>query len=383
MRRSIKIGVIGCGNISSTYLQAPQQFSNLDIEACADIDLLRAQSHSEKFDIPKACSVEELLADPEIEIVLNLTIPAVHAAITLQALAANKSVYSEKPLATNSADGRAILQMAQEKKLRIGCAPDTFLGGGLQTCIQLIRDGAIGTPIAATAFFLNHGMENWHPDPTFFYQPGAGPLFDLGPYYLTALIAMLGPVRRVAGLNKITFPERIVTTQSNYGHKITVTTPTHITGNMEFANGAIVTTITSFDVWHHNLPFIEIYGTEGSLSIPDPNTFGGPVRLRQANDESWQEIPLLYGGQTNGRGLGLADMINALETGRAHRANGELAYHVLDVMEALLQSSMEECYISLNSTCNQPDPLTADDYAQLQKEDHSLLSHNHVTIKRE
>ncbi len=368
MKRPIKIGIIGCGNISSIYLLAPQQFSNLQIAACSDIDLSRAQVQAEKFGVPKACSVEELLADPEIEIILNLTIPAAHASVSMAALEANKSVYSEKPLAINSADGQAMLEVARANKLLIGCAPDTFLGGGLQTCIQLINEGVIGTPIAATAFMLSHGMEHWHPDPTFFYQPGAGPLFDLGPYYLTALVAMLGPVRRVTGMNKITFPERVVTSQPNPGRTIAVNTPTHITGTMEFANGAIGTLITSFDVWHHHLPSIEIYGTEGSLSVPDPNTFGGPVFLRKANDENWQDVPLTHGYTENSRGLGLADMISALNTNRAYRANGELAYHVLEVIEALLQSSSEERHIFLKSTCSQPELLTSSDYARWKKD---------------
>jgi predicted dehydrogenase len=372
-KRSLQIGVVGCGNISSTYLKAPELFSNIEIVACADIDLARAKAQAERFGVPQVYSVEELLADSEIDVVLNLTVPAAHATISQAALAAHKSVYSEKPLAISSADGKAILETARAKNLHVGCAPDTFLGGGLQTCIQLIHEGAIGTPVAATAFMLNHGMEHWHPDPTFFYQPGAGPLFDLGPYYLTALVAMLGPIRSVAGMSKITFPERVVTSSPSAGRTITVNTPTHITGTMEFANGAIGTLITSFDVWHHRLPFIEIYGTEGSLSVPDPNTFGGPVFLRKAKDEQWHDVPLTHGYTENSRGLGLADMIHGLSMNRAYRANGELAYHVLETIEALLQSAPEGRHIVLKSTCSQPEPLTAADYASWSKENSSIL----------
>lgn len=357
MAQQLTIGVIGCGNISSTYFQAPQQFNNLRIVACADIDLPRAQAQAAKFGIPKACSVEELLADPEIEVVLNLTVPAVHAQISLAALQANKAVYGEKPLATNRADGEAILHTAREKNLRVGCAPDTFLGGGLQTCIKLINDGAIGAPVAATAFVVGHGMEHWHPDPFFFYQPGAGPLFDMGPYYLTALISMLGPIRRVSASAKISFPERIVTSKPKAGTKIPVNTPTHVAGTLDFANGTIATLITSFDVWHHHLPSIEIYGTEGSLSVPDPNTFGGPVRLRRAGESDWQEVPLTHGYITNSRGLGLADMANVMHTDQLHRANGEMAYHVLDTIESLFQSSQEDRHILLSSSCHQPEPF--------------------------
>jgi predicted dehydrogenase len=355
--KTTTVGIVGCGNISSIYLKAPQLFDNLHIVACADIDLPRAQAQAKKFGIPRACSVEELLADPEIDIVVNLTVPSAHAAISLAALAAGKSLYSEKPLATNREDGQAILQAARARQLRVGCAPDTFLGGGLQTCIKLINDGQIGTPIAATAFLMNHGMEHWHPDPYFFYQPGAGPMFDMGPYYLTALIAMMGPISRVTASTKITFPERTVTNGAKAGTKIPVNTQTHISGIMDFANGALGTITTSFDVWHHHMPYIEVYGSEGSISTPDPNTFGGPVYLRRAKDTAWKEIPLTHGYTKGSRGLGLADMALAMRSGRMQRANGEMAYHVLDVLVSFMQSSAEGRHITLNSTCSRPEPF--------------------------
>lgn len=351
------IGIIGCGTISSTYLQAPQLFDNLQVVACADIDMERARSQAEKFGVPRACTVEELLADPEIEIVVNLTVPSAHADIALKAIAAGKTIYGEKPLATNRLEGKAILEAAYAKQVRVGNAPDTFLGHGFQTCIKLINDGYIGTPIAATAFVLNHGMERWHPDPYFFYQPGAGPMFDVGPYYLTALIAMMGPVRRVTASTQTTFPERLVTSEPKYGTKIPVNTPTHIAGILEFAGGSVGTIITSFDVWHHRLPFIEIYGTEGTLSTPDPNKFVGPVSIRQAKDEAWREVPLTHEYPGNSRGLGIADMAYAMRSGHPHRANGEMAYHVLDIMESFMQSAAEGRHISLNSTCARPAPL--------------------------
>ena len=357
MNRKTPIGIIGCGNISTIYLKAPRLFDILQVVACADIDMERAQRQAEKYGVPKVCTVEELLADPEVEIVINLTIPNAHAEVALKAIAAGKAVYGEKPLATRRADGKAILDAAHAKQLRIGNAPDTFLGGGLQTCIKLINDGQIGTPVAATAFMLNHGMENWHPDPYFFYQPGVGPMFDVGPYYLTALIAMMGPVLRVTASSQITFPERTVTSEPHQGMKITVNTPTHIAGILEFASGAVGTLITSFDVWHHRLPFIEIYGTEGTLSTPDPNRFDGPVHIRQAKDSAWREIPLTHGYTSNARGLGIADMAYALRSGRQHRANGEMAYHVLDIIESFMQSATEGKHITLNSTCARLEPL--------------------------
>ena len=357
MKTTTKIGVIGCGQISSVYLEAPRTFERLEIVACADIDLARAQAQAERFGIPHACSVEELLANPEIEMVVNLTIPKVHAEISMAALQAGKAAYSEKPLAIDRTQGQALLDYAQAQHLRLGCAPDTFLGGGIQTCIQLINEGRIGTPVAATAFMMNHGPEHWHLDPDFYYQPGAGPMFDMGPYYLTALIAMLGPIRRVTGSTQMAFPERTITSKLKYGTRITVNTPTHVAGIMDFASGAVGTIITSFDIWSHKLPRIEIYGTEGTLSVPDPNTFGGPVYLRHAIDDQWQEMPLTHGYTKNSRGLGVADMAQAMQSGLPHRASGEMAYHVLDIMQAFHDSAQGGRHIELMSQCSRPAPL--------------------------
>lgn len=353
----VSVGVIGCGKISSIYLQAPQLFDILEIVACSDQVRERAESQAAAFGIPKVLSVEELLADPSIDVVLNLTVPRVHAELGMAALRAGKSIYGEKPLALDRTEGQALLQLAKERNLHIGSAPDTFLGGGIQTCIKLVNDGAIGTPIAASAFCLGHGPENWHPDPDFFYQPGAGPLFDMGPYYLTALIALMGPVRRLSSSTRISFPERLITSQPHYGETIKVNTPTHIAGTLEFANGAIATLITSFDVWHHHLPNIEIYGSEGTLRVPDPNTFGGPVLLRRADESEWHEVPLIHEYTQNSRGIGLADMAYAMRTGSPHRANETLAYHVLDIMQALHESAREGQHITLSSTCERPAPL--------------------------
>ena len=353
----VSVGVIGCGKISSIYLQAPQTFKILDIVACSDQVQERAESQAAAFGIPRVLSVAELLADPEIEVVLNLTIPQAHAELAMAALQAGKSVYGEKPLALDRTQGQALLQLAQERGLHVGSAPDTFLGGGIQTCVDLINAGAIGTPIAATAFCMGHGPEGWHPDPNFFYQPGAGPLFDMGPYYLTALIALMGPVQRVSSSTRITFPERLISSQPHAGEVIQVNTPTHIAGTLEFANGAIATLITSFDIWHHHMPNIEIYGTEGSLRVPDPNTFGGPVLLRRMNEAEWHEMPLTHGYTDNSRGIGLADMAYSIRTGTPHRASETLAFHVLDIMQALHESAQEGQHITLGSTCSRPAAL--------------------------
>jgi predicted dehydrogenase len=355
-----KIGIVGCGAISGIYLTADRRFDILEIAACADLDMERARARAAEYNVPRACTVAELLADREIAIVVKLTIPKAHADVALAAIAAGKSVYNEKPLAISREDGQRILAAAAERGVRVGCAPDTFLGAGLQTCRKLIDDGAIGRPVAATAFMVGPGHESWHPDPDFYYQPGGGPMFDMGPYYLTALVSMLGPVRRVTGSTNITYPTRTITSQPRHGQTITVNTPTHVAGVMDFAGGAVGTIITSFDVWGSNLPLLEIYGTEGSLSLPDPNTFGGPVRIRKARTSTWEEVPLSHGYSDNNRGLGVADMAYGLRSGRPHRANGELAYHVLDIMHAFHDASREDRHITVQSSCERPAPLPAD-----------------------
>ncbi len=356
----VKVGVIGCGTISRVYLQNAATFPLLEVVAVADLVPERAAARAEQFGIPRACTPEELLADPQIELVINLTIPKAHAEVALAAVEAGKHVYNEKPLAIRREDGRRLLEAAQARGVRVGCAPDTFLGGGLQTCRQLIDEGAIGEPVAATAFMMSHGHESWHPDPAFYYQAGGGPMFDMGPYYLTALVSLIGPVQRVTGSTRITFPERTITSQPKYGQKIKVEVPTHVAGLMEFAAGPIGTIVTSFDVWGGQLPRIEIYGTEGTLSCPDPNTFGGPVRLRRAGEREWTEVPVTRPYTTNMRILGVADMAEAIRQGRPHRASGQLAYHVLDIMEAFHDAAREGRHIQLDSACPRPEALPAE-----------------------
>jgi predicted dehydrogenase len=320
------------------------------------MELARAEAQAAKYGVPRACTAADLLADPSIELVVNLTVPQAHAAVALAALEAGKSVYNEKPLAIERAEARQLLELARARGLRVGGAPDTFLGGGLQTCRKLIDEGAIGAPVGATAFMMARGPERWHPNPDFFYQRGGGPMFDMGPYYLTALTTLLGPVQRVTGSARISFAQRPILSQPHYGETIDVTTPTYISGVLDFAAGPVGTIITTFDVWYAELPRIEIYGAEGTLSLPDPNTFGGPVRLRRAGEE-WQDIPLTHGYTQNSRGLGLADLAYGLRTGRPHRASGELAYHILDIMHAFHDASREGRHVVLESTIERPDAL--------------------------
>ncbi|QHA93564.1 Gfo/Idh/MocA family oxidoreductase [Bacillus sp. N1-1] len=356
----IRIGVIGCGNISDIYLTNLQKLESLAVVAVSDLNHDKAIEKAEKYEIPHVLSVDELLESEAIDLVLNLTIPAAHAEVSLRALEAGKHVYSEKPLAITLADGEKVLAKAKEKDLLVGVAPDTFLGGGLQTCRELIKDGAIGEPVAATAFMMGHGPESWHPDPEFFYRAGAGPMFDMGPYYLTALIHLIGPIRRLTGSARITSSERTITSEPKYGQKINVETPTHVTGILDFKNGAIGTMITSFDVWGSKTPFLEIYGTSGSLSVPDPNTFGGPVLLRKPGETEWTEVAFTHGSLENSRGIGVIDMVDALCSGREPRASGELAYHVLEVMHGIHDSSVKGEHYKMRSTCKQPEALPSE-----------------------
>ncbi len=352
----VKVGIIGCGNIFNQYIKGCRAFDILEVAACADIVHSAAEAKGQEHGIPKVLTIEQLLQDPEISIIVNLTVPQAHAAVSLAAIAAGKHVYSEKPLAINTEDGRQILGAAEEKRVLVGCAPDTFLGGGLQTCRKLIDDGAIGEPVAASAFMISHGPESWHPNPSMFYLKGAGPLFDMGPYYLTALISFLGPVQRLAALTRTSFPERIATSKARYGERLQVEVPTHVTGSLEFASGPLATMIITFDVWSSNVPRIEIYGSEGTLVVPDPNTFGGPVRLRRMGESEWSEVPLTHSADV-GRGIGVADMAHALQSGRSHRASGAMAYHVLELMEAFEESSQGGRHIQIKSQCERPLPL--------------------------
>ena len=352
-----KVGVIGCGNISGIYFTNMKKMETLEVAACADLIMERAESSAKQHGIPKACTPAELLADPSIEMVVNLTIPKAHAEVALAAVEAGKSVYTEKPLAVTREDGQRIVERAAEKGVLVGCAPDTFLGAGIQTCRKLIDDGWIGRPVAATAFMTCHGHESWHPDPEFYYKPGGGPMLDMGPYYLTALVNLMGPVRRVTGSTQLTFPERTITSQPNYGTIISVEVPTHVVGVLDFAQGAVGTIITSFDVWAADLPNIEIYGTEGSLRVPDPNGFGGEIKAFRYNTKQWDPVPHTHSYPENSRGLGVADMAAALRSGRPHRANGQLAFHVLDIMHAVHDASRSGKHVELASTCARPAPM--------------------------
>ncbi|THF79880.1 Gfo/Idh/MocA family protein [Cohnella fermenti] len=355
----MKVGIIGTGNISGIYLKNGSRFGSMEIVACADLDVERAKVRAAEYGI-RGCSVEELLAMDDIGMVINLTIPQAHAAVCIQVLEAGKHVYVEKPLSVTGEEAKRIMDTAERKGLRVGCAPDTFLGGGIQSCIKLIDEGKIGTPIGATAFMMSGGHESWHPDPAFYYRRGGGPMFDMGPYYLTALVSMLGPVSRVTGSARISYPERTITSQPKAGEKVAVEVPTHVAGILDFAAGPIGTILTSFDTkGGSTLPWIEVYGSEGTLLVPDPNNFGGEIRLRRAGEREWTDLPLTHGSAENARGIGAADMAKAIVEGRPHRASGALAHHVLEAMEGFHIASENGSHYAMKSSCERPEPLPA------------------------
>lgn len=356
MSRIINVGLIGCGAISHAYFAGSKNSEVIKIVACADLDQARAEAVAKENGI-RACPIDDLLHDPEVELVLNLTVPKAHASVNLAALKAGKHAYCEKPFALNSREGRAVLALAKRKNLLVGCAPDTFLGGGQQTARKLLDDGAIGRPVAALAFMLCRGHESWHPRPQFYYEQGGGPMFDMGPYYITALINLFGPAKRVAGSTSSAFKQRLITSQPFHGTKIPVETPTHLTGTIDFANGVTTTVTTSFDTWPYPMPCIVVFGTEGTMEVPDPNSFGGPVRLRSADGKTYDAVPHTH-TTDRGRGAGVADMAySILRRKRPHRASGALAQHAVEIMESFEKSSATNRHILLKSTCARPKAL--------------------------
>ncbi len=350
----LRVGIIGAGNISSQYSQSLSRLPQLRVTAVADVAVERAQSLADKHPGARATTTAGLIAADDVDVVLNLTLPVSHAEIALAALAAGKHVYGEKPLAMTVADGRKIVESAAAAGLRVGCAPDTVLGTGIQTARHVIDAGEIGTPHAATVFMTSPGHELWHPNPDFYYQPGGGPLFDMGPYYLTSLVHLLGPVVRVAGASSRPHDSRVIGRGPRAGEAIEVSVDTHITGVLEHASGALSTLIMSFDVWSARLPDIEVHGARGSLSVPDPNQFAGAVELYPAGGAGWVEVGAQHGLVDSGRGYGLAELALALREQRPHRASGAMALHVLDIMESLQQAAVARTSIALSTNCDRP-----------------------------
>jgi predicted dehydrogenase len=352
-----RIGIVGIGNISGIYLKNLTGMFKDKVKVTGVTDFIpeRAARAAAEYSLKHFQTTEELLNSPEVDIALNVTPPHYHYQVALAAVKAGKHVYNEKPFCVKREEAAEVIKAAGA--VRVGGAPDTFLGAGIQTCRKLLDEGWIGKPIGAVAFMMNHGPEHWHPNPEFYYKEGGGPMFDMGPYYLTALVSLLGPVVRVSGSTQKGLKERTITSEPRNGEMIAVDVPTHIAGTLDFSGGAVGTIIMSFDVYSHTLPFIEIYGTEGSLRVPDPNTFGGPVFVSRFRSETWSEIPLLKSYCENSRGLGITDMAEAITEGRPHRANGDLACHVLEVMHGIHDASASDHYYQVKSSCERPAPM--------------------------
>ena len=353
MTGPLRIGVIGVGVISAQYFEAFPRLPGLRLVAVADLDLDRARQVAEEQGV-RASSVDELLAADDVDAVLNLTIPAAHVEVGLRALEAGKHVYAEKPLALDPAEGARLLAAAEQRGLRVGSAPDTVLGTGIQTARRLVDDGAIGQVLTAEASWSAPGHERWHPNPFFYYQPGGGPLLDMGPYYLTALVTMLGPVVRVSGVSIRSPRERSVATGPRAGEPVPVAVDTGVSGILEHASGAVSRVSFSFDTWATRAPLFELHGTTGSIAVPDPNNFADPVEVWTVEDQEWRTVAPNAGYEGAGRGYGLADMAHAIATGRPHRASGELAFHVLEVMEAVATAGREHTVVDVRSRVDRP-----------------------------
>ncbi len=355
----LRVGIIGAGNISGIYCENLTKFPSIDLIAISDVDEPKAAAQAEKHAI-RSMSVDDLLASNEIDLILNITIPKAHGEVALQALNAGKHVYNEKPLAISREDCKKMLAIAATKGLRVGCAPDTFLGAGHQRVRELIDSGLIGVPVAVHGYMTSRGVESWHPNPEFFYKPGAGPMLDMGPYYLTAFVNMFGPIQRLASMTRTTFDERTITSEPLKGQIIKVETPTTFVTALQFAGGVVGQLTTSFDT--HSFPGqpnIVVYGSEGTLVVPDPNSFNGwnesssKIILRDGKGDEHiylSDLPF----KANSRGVGILDMAHAIAEGRDHRASGALAFHVLDTMLAAIESSDESKFIAPSTQPNRP-----------------------------
>jgi len=367
MARKLGVGVVGCGNISAAYFRLSRLFRGIEMRACADINEAAAKARAKEFGI-RAETVANLLAADDIDIVVNLTIPAAHYAVARAVIDAGKHLYSEKPFVLSLKDGIDLRKRAEKKGVRIGSAPDTFLGGAHQLARSIVDSGVLGKITSGTCHVMSHGMEHWHPNPDFFFQPGGGPILDLGPYYVSNLIQLIGPVKQVAALASIPAKERLISSKPRAGERIPVSTPTTFHALLEFANGAVVTFNASWDVWDHGHKPIELYGEEGTMHVPDPNFFGGVVRYTKRSDEvkrlpKW-EHPFSMpneehaaGARANYRTSGLADMAAAIQEGRPHRCSLESALHAIDVMTGILKSGETGRFVPMQTTCERPAAL--------------------------
>jgi predicted dehydrogenase len=342
------VGIVGCGNIFERYVAGLRRFDDVEIVWCADIDRSLAERRAEELEIPNAGAPTEAASDElrAASLVVNLTPPSAHAQVTAEFLEARKHVYTEKPLATTLADARGLLEAAAQRSLQLGAAPDWLLSRSARGARAALEAGSIGEPIAASAFITHSAVERWHPDPRGFFLPGAGPVFDLGPYYVSALVHLLGPVRTVAALETTGRPRRPVTAPYRVVDTVEVQVPTHAAAILEFESGVTSNLTMSFEAWERTMPFIEIYGSEGTLSLPMPHERDDAVKVKRHGDEEWTELEL-PDGEPYIRGIGVVDMARALSSGAAIQASGALGYHVLEVLTAVDTSSAERRFVPI------------------------------------
>lgn len=352
----VGVAVVGAGVISQQYLPNLAACPDVNVVALADLDVQRASSVAAEYGVPHAGDLPSVLERDDVELVVNLTIPAAHGEVARAALQAGKHVFGEKPLVVDVEDGEKLLAEASEMGLRIGCAPDTVLGAGVQSAARAIAGGVIGTPVAVTTAMQTIGPEKWHPSPEFLFQRGAGPLFDMGPYYLTTLVSLFGAAERVAATARQGRAERVIGSGPKAGTRFTVEVPTHVNALIDFADGPSASSTFSFDSAVTRM-LVEVAGTKGTLDVPEPNGFGGILKLLAVEDDEWSELPVE--GTTLGRGLGVVEMARAIRSGQPHRSSGELALHVLELMTAIAQSAETGRFVNLTSTVERPEPLPA------------------------
>ena len=381
----MKVGVIGCGNIADIYFKNSKQFfNNFEIDACADINEEASKIFAKKYNV-RQLSVEDILADKEIEFIINLTIPNVHYEVSKSILESKKHSYSEKPLSIEFDDGKKLNDLAEENNVYVGCAPDTFLGAGIQTARNLLDDNAIGNVQLGSISMAVPGHEMWHPNPDFYYKYGGGPILDMGPYYFTALVSLLGSVVNVDSKIKSVYEKRVIGSGNRKGQEIKVDIPTSIISHLEFKSGALIDTFFSFDIWKHNKSHIELYGDKGSLSVPDPNMFGGELLKCASKGGEWESIPTTHMNLgkynieknhervnedptvANYRGIGVSEMIDSIKKGKKNRCSGELSLHVLDIMDSILESGKSRKKVNLRSECEKPEYFSEEENKKLLK----------------
>lgn len=360
MNKKINVGVVGCGNISGIYFKNLTTVFNeiVNVYACADLIKEKQEHAVEEYKIQRTMTFEQMLECKDIELILNITQPFNHYDICKRSLLAGKHVYVEKPLSLTFEQGLELIDIAKQKNLLLGGAPDTFMGAGIQTSRKLIDDGFIGDIVGATTFMMSKGHESWHPDPEFYYKPGGGPMFDMGPYYITALINLMGGVKTVVGMNHTAFKERTITSQPKYMQKIQVETPTHVSAMLLFQSGATASIITTFDCKKSELPLIEIYGTKGSIKVPDPNCFSGPVFLATSDGSGYKEVPLTHIYSENSRGLGLADLASCINNKKSPKAGCQQTGHVLEIMCAVFSSFESGKYYKMKTRYKRTEPMS-------------------------